>query len=201
MPDYPYILVTGKLKNFLQHIQTAGVPSKVTNSYLASVGYKSSNDSKIVPVLKFIGFLDSLGTPTSSYRDYRDKYRAPLVLGIAIRNAYSELFSLYPDANQKDSEALRNFLSSKTNQGESVLSAIVLTFQALCSIAKFDELPPTGQSSATPPKSSDTRGQQKSHGLQSININIQLTLPETTNSAVFEEIFKAMKKYLLGSGD
>ncbi len=201
MADYPYIQVTGKLKNFLQHIQTAGIPSKVTNSYLVSVGYKSSNDSRIIPVLKFIGFLDSSGTPTTTYKEYRNKAEAPLVLGTAIRNAYSELFSLYPDANQKDSEALRNFFSSKTSHGESALAAIVSTFQTLCSVAKFEGYAPIGQPPITPSKGANTSGIEKPYGLQSLNINIQLTLPETTNSAVFEEIFKAMKKYLLGSGD
>lgn len=39
----------------------------------------------------------------------------------------------------------------------------------------------------------------KAFGLQSLTINLQLTLPETTNSKVYEEIFKAMKEHLLES--
>lgn len=38
-------------------------------------------------------------------------------------------------------------------------------------------------------------------GLQSLTINLQISLPETTDSNVYEEIFKAMKTYLFpGSG-
>lgn len=38
-------------------------------------------------------------------------------------------------------------------------------------------------------------------GLQSLTINLQISLPETTNSTVYQEIFKAMKTYLFpGNG-
>ncbi len=38
-----------------------------------------------------------------------------------IRKAYPDLFSTFPDAYNKDSEALRNFFSSKMKGGEAVL--------------------------------------------------------------------------------
>lgn len=200
MAQYPYVLVLKKLRDFMKHIQIAGVPSKVTLSYIKSAGFKSSNDERIPPVLRFIGFLDSSGTPTDAYKKYRNKAEAPVILGNAIREAYADLFKLYPDAYQKDSEALRNFFSSHTTAGERTLSAMVSTFQTLCSEAKF-EIPevfttePLAAPTPTPAVASEKLG------LQSLTINLQLTLPETTNSSVYEEIFKAMKKYLLGSNE
>ena len=92
MAEYPYILVTGKLRNFMKHVQTAGVPSKVTKNYLMTAGFKSSNDQRMLPVLKFIGFLDSAGVPTETYKKFRNKAEAPVVLGNAIREAYADLF-------------------------------------------------------------------------------------------------------------
>jgi len=199
MVEYPYVLVLKKLRDFMKHIQTAGVPPKVTLSYIKAAGFKSSNDERIPVVLRFIGFIDSAGTPTEAYKKYRNKAKAPVVLGGAIREAYAELFKMYPDAHQKDSEALRNFFSGYTTAGERVLSAIVSTFQTLCAEAKFDiqegvieqaEVP-------TPPAPAVS----KTLGIQSLTINLQISLPETTNSTVYEEIFKAMKTYLFpGNG-
>lgn len=199
MAEYPYVLVPKRLGNFLKHIQIAGVPPKVNRVYLKSAGFKSSNDERIPVVLRFIGFLDSAGIPTEAYKKYRNKAEAPTVLGNAIRQAYSDLFKMYPDAHQKDSEALRNFFIPHTTAGERVLSAIGSTFQTLCANAKFDiseaVVGEVGAPVPTPPAVSKTLG------LQSLTINLQLTLPETTNSSVYEEIFKAMKKYLLGSSE
>lgn len=195
---YTYTSVTGKLRKFMKHIQSAGVPSKVTTSYLKSAGFKSSNDPQIIGVLKFIGFLDSTGVPTDVYKKYKGKADAPAVLGNTIKDAYAELFKMYPDAHQKDSEALYNFFSPRTTAGEQVVSAMVSTFRTLCTEAKFDipeaVLGETGATAPPPPAASTL-------GLQSLTINLQLTLPETTDSAVYEEIFKAMKKHLLGSGE
>lgn len=199
MAEYPYTLVTGKLRKFMKHIQSAGVPSKVTTSYLKSAGFKSSNDPQIIGVLKFIGFLDSTGVPTDVYKKYKGKAEAPAMLGNTIKDAYAELFKMYPDAHQKDSEALYNFFSPRTTAGEQVVSAMVSTFRALCAEAKFDISEAVlGEIEATAPPPS---GVSKTLGLQSLTINLQLTLPETTNSSVYEEIFKAMKKYLLGSSE
>lgn len=199
MAEYPYVLVLKKLQDFLRHVQTAGVPPKVSLNYIKAAGFKSSNDERIPSVLRFVGFLDSSGAPTETYKKYRNKAQAPAILGNAIREAYVDLFKMYPDAYQKDSEALRNFFSSRTTAGERVLSAMVSTFQTLCTEAKFEiskaAIEEAGAFAPPPPDVSKTLG------LQSLTINLQLTLPETTNSGVYEEIFKAMKKYLLGSGE
>lgn len=203
MAEYPYVLVPGKLRKFMNHIQTAGVPSRVTHNYLVSAGLSSTNDRRIIPVLQFIGFLDSSGASTDAYKKYRNKTEAPGVLGNAIREAYAELFKMYPDAYQKDSEALRNFFSSQTTAGERALVAMVSTFQTLCSDASFEvaETIREEPKAVPPPPPPPPTTPPKTLGLQSLTINLQLTLPETTNSTVYEEIFKAMKKYLLGSGE
>ena len=48
MANYPYLTNTGKITPFFLHIQEAGVPPKVTHHYLASVGFKSSNDRPLI---------------------------------------------------------------------------------------------------------------------------------------------------------
>jgi hypothetical protein len=195
MAGYPYILVPNKLKEFMNHVQAAGMPLKVTRDYLKSAGFKSNNERAIITVLRFIGFIDSGGAPTDKWVAYRNKGEAPNVLGNAIRQAYGQLFDMYPDAHQKDSEALRNFFATHTNVGDKAVSTMVSTFQALCSIARFEAAPISVQNEPglTPPISGE-----EALGIQTLTINLQLTLPATADSSVYEKIFEAMKKHLLG---
>lgn len=196
MAKYPYTLNPGNLAKFLERMRSAGVPPKVTRDYLTQAGFKSSNDRAIINILKFIGFVDNSGTTTKDkYENFRNTNEGPKVLANSIRSSYSELFQMYPDAHQKDAEALRNFFSTHTKGGPNVLSAMVSTFKTLCSEAAFDtsaEVPSTEapkqirQSKTLTPK-----------GIESLVINIQLTLPATSDGKIYEEFFKAMNKHLL----
>lgn len=196
MANYPYTIVPKKLVEFLEHIQRAGVPTnRVNRDYLSSAGFKSSNDQTIISVLKFIGFLDSSSLPTEKYKAFRNTTTGPKVLAESIHSSYSSLFQMYPDAHQRDTEALRNFFSSHTTAGEEALSKMVSTFQSLCSIASFDKgAQPLSTETLEGPKQPRTPAPR---GIESFVINIQLTLPATSDGKIYEEFFKAMKKHLL----
>ena len=64
MADFTYTTVPGKIKQLLTKIWEVGVPQKVTVQWLKTVGFKSSNDTSLIGVLKFIGFIDASGVPT-----------------------------------------------------------------------------------------------------------------------------------------
>lgn len=202
MADFPYSLVQGSMKKFFAHIQDAGVPTKVTISYLGQVGFKSKNDRAIIPVLRQIGFVDSSNTPTKLWRDYRNRSGAPATLASAIRRGYSDLFATYPDAHRKDNEALRDYFAAHTNVGDRALGAIVQTFKTLCELADFE----AERGEPEPIDSSEGRQlsvipRQSTKAVTSaspaININVQLQLPATEDPAVYEHLFAALKKHLL----
>lgn len=100
MADFPYTSVTGKLKSFFEKIGQLGVPDTVDKKWIGSIGMKASNDPTIIPVLKFIGFIDQSGKPTDRWKNYRDKTRSRIVLAEAILDGYAELFKTYPDAHR-----------------------------------------------------------------------------------------------------
>jgi hypothetical protein len=91
MGKYPYILVTGKLREFFEKIPKMGVPPKINSNTLSTLGFKSTNDRPIVPILRFVDFIDSNGTPNQNYRDFRDSKKAGAIMASALRKAYSEL--------------------------------------------------------------------------------------------------------------
>jgi hypothetical protein len=208
--NYPYHVNTANVKKFMEHIQKGGVPTKVTGTYIKSVGFATSNDRAILTVLKFIGFVDNAGAPTDLWRKFRNKDQGKKVLAAALRKSYATLFDTYPDANRKDNEALRNFFSSHTNVSEGTLTLMVRTFKTLADFGDFE--------STTDEELSDVKDVEINEdevpepdkgggvvkrklltgtGGMTVNINIQLQIPATDKAETYDSFFAAMKKHLL----
>lgn len=213
MADFPYVMVPGKLKEFLGQIQTIGVPAKVNTPYLEKLGFKSTNDRRIVHVLKYIGFIGDDGTPLEPWQAYRNKTHAAKVLGNALRTSYADLFDTYPDAASRDNDALRNYFSAHTKVGDGALAAMVRTFKVLAELADFERQEEDGLGEiggnvasvgAAPSSPSDVKQdtiqprvtRQISNGVV-INVNIQVGVPETDNTEIYDLFFAALKKHIL----
>ena len=175
-----------------------GIPKKVTTKYLSSLGFKSKNDRPLLTIVKALGFVTSSGEPTGKWKLYRDKKQAPAAMAQAIREHYAELFKTYPDANQKDNEALHNFFSTHTSVATRTLQYMIATFRALVGLADFKAQPTHAPAGVTPPKDDQPpRVDTPAKAGLTVNINIQLTLPEGSTPETFDAFFKAMKKHLL----
>jgi hypothetical protein len=216
MTDYPYIKVIANLKKFFPIIQSSGVPEKVTLKTLESYGFKSTNDRRIINVLKSIQFLSDIGIPTDHWKNYRNKEVAPIVLGKVIKITYQDLFTTYPDAHRRDNEAIRNFFSTHTKVGEQALSAMVSTFKTLCDMSKFEDITyekdPIDQPSQSkeinePMKIITTKLTDNNISIPlcnpeiplSLNINIELHLPASNSSEVYDNLFQSLRKHLLNA--
>ncbi len=201
MADFPYTTNPASLKHFFDHVQTAGVPTKVTIKYLESAGFKSKNDRAILSVLKAIEFVDDAGAPTDKWRAYRVRGpEARAVMAAALKSAYSGLFATYPDAHRKDNEALRNYFSAHTTVGEGALSYIVRTFKILSELADFEATPSEGVGAEPTLPSAVQRGSPSLRPLVApgltVNINVQLQLPATDDEAVYDKLFGSLKRHL-----
>lgn len=197
---FPYTVKPSSLKDFLQKIPTNNVPPRVVLQTLEALGYKSKNDRAIIPILKFLGFVDASGTPTEKYRQFRNKAAAGAVMAAAVKTAYSELYALYPDAHNKDTEALRNFFSTQVSAGEDVLQLTVSTFKTLCEFANFEaellaDVAPAGPGERAQ-RAVGIPQVAASPGLV-VNLNIQLQLPPSEDPTVYDKIFESLKKHLL----
>lgn len=211
-----YTTVPGRIPDLVKKIRETGVPTKVTNEWLRSVGFTSSNDRSLIPVLRQIGFIDGSNVPQPAWREYRgSEHRA--VLGRAIMLGYDMLYSTYPDAQTRTNTDLGHVFSTKTNAGKQAIDKMVATFKNLAKEADFSTAPSSGETAAIPleaeapnggveansrqgsngplvPSSTDSRG-----GL-TINVNVQLTIPETTDEKVFDAFFRAMRRHLIDDG-
>jgi len=202
MSEIPYTPLVGKIKEYFKKIQEVRVPKKkVTTTWLKSVGlYKSGNDSYILRIWKYINFIDDSGFPTVFWEQYRDPSKAKVVLAQAIRLGYKELFELYPDAYRKDREALYAFFSSKTGKSKKTVDYMVSTFQNLCELADFEKEAQKVELASVmsiSPAKPITSLKTERKVISELHINIQLHLPATTDPTVYDNLFKALRKYLL----
>jgi len=202
LAKYPYTVKVSSLRKFLSEIPTMGIPDKINQNTLPTMGYKSSNDRYLPPILKFINFIDSSGTPTQNYKDFRNKQIARSIMAKTLKSAYNDLFKLYPNAYKKDDTSLRDFFSGTTEAGEDVLKLTVATFKTLCSFADFEAVSTEGEHKGEEGEVKEKTAEQGKilpsipSGV-TINLNIQLALPATDDATVYDKIFKALKENLL----
>lgn len=198
---YPYTYSVEKLPTLLHHIREAGPPPALSQSYLAKAGFASSNDRSLIPVLKFVGLLDSKSVPTPEYSSYRDETTGDSLLASLIRAAYAGLFDMYGNAQDRDDAALKNFFRKDAEVSDKVAARMMSTFRALCKAASFDG----GESQVTlAPK--ENIGSEVAHdgGGRSprrsskvdVCVNVQVMIPESADASMIDNIFKSMATHL-----
>jgi hypothetical protein len=195
------------LPDLLSKVRSVGVPPKVTAAWLKSIGFTSSNDPTMIGVLKQIGFVDQAGVPTPAWKAYRGADHKA-VLGRAIQSGYESLFHMYPDANERTPTELGHVFSTQTNAGTQTVNKMVSTFKSLATVAEFEAgadsplVSSEGSPASAPvvhstlPPAVVTQVPQPTNSALAVNVNIQLTLPDTADAKVYEAFFKAMKENL-----
>jgi len=218
MTTFPYVLSKKRLAEFIQKIPKLGVPTKIDKAWLTTAGFPTANDERFISVLKFIDFIEANGSPTENYKNYRGS-KAKTVLADAVKNGYSSLFDMHPNANTASESELKSFFQGSTTTGAISIDRMILTFQALCANADFTESPSqiNGSENITFAKAAAAPaggvqnfdaeiGNVKPATVSTtmnavspmpiININIELSLPDTKDSEVYDNFFAAMRKHL-----
>lgn len=203
MGKYPFTTVPSKIKPALDSIRSSAVPQRVTVEWLKTVGMTSSNDRTILPVLKFLGFIDESGEPTRLWREYQSE-KPEGVLGRAIIDAYSDVFRHFPAANLRSKDELRRYFARKSDASPHTIDKTVSTFKTLCRWAEFDGSVDPNAAAQGPAdeyiKAAAAFGILGSNGHSSgmnMNITLQIQLPGRADVGYFEELFTAIRKHLL----
>jgi hypothetical protein len=95
MVDYPYALKPSTLEDFLKNMPSRPEPKKIHREYLKGLGYTSSYEWVIAPILKFVGFVDSSNAPTDLFRNFRDTRKSAAIMAQALKDSYKDLFELH----------------------------------------------------------------------------------------------------------
>lgn len=202
MTSFPYVKVQSKLVSFLEDIQRLGIPEKVSQNWLKTVGYTSSNDISIPRVLEYIGFLDMSRKPTDIWKNFRDRSSSGVVLAAAIREGYKALYEVHPDAHLRSDDELKNFFRARTETGEQTVRRTASTFRTLCSLADFGQTQDTeavsdGQSMVMPTPQVSPQAQITSQiPVPPLQVDVRIHITADASLGQIDEIFKSMAKYL-----
>jgi hypothetical protein len=204
MSDVVYTTVPGKISGLLTKIKEVGVPTKVTYAWLKTLGFTSSNDGSLVGVLRSAGLIDASGIPTERWGQFRGA-RGKIVLGEGIRQGYSELYAVYPDAHVRSNTELEHVFSSSSKAGKQAISKAVSTFKNLCAEADFVEGAVEGEAHFksetlhSPVADIGTvQSASASQGAPSLHIDVQVHVSAEASAEQIDQIFASMAKHLYG---
>lgn len=194
---------TANVPRILEKIVEGAPPAKFTYAHLNGLGFTSSTDRPIIPMLKVIGFLSADGTPTPLYHAYRDKSKSKQILGAALRDTYASLFQISENLSESHRAAIEGKFKSEGGLDERKAKLAAATFLAFWKQADHsargnpskqvdeqhdpvEEEPQLLRGTAT--------GRKFSTGL---HYNIEIHLPATKDIEVFNAIFRALRENLL----
>lgn len=206
----PYVAATGILNSVLKKIIDAPPPPRFTQDFLtAKLGFKKGSANAVIPFLKRLGFLGSDGVPTELYNKFRNPSKAGKAIADGMKIGYQDLYSrneYWHDLNKKDLSGLI-IEATGTSANSSTLKAIIGTIDVLKQYAQFDGASDDNDqseeklSAAKPQSSEETPIIHHKKPKDDLGINlsytINLNLPETSDIAVFDAIFKSLKENLL----
>lgn len=198
--EYPYMISNNKIKPILDSIESAGKPPKFSHVVLKKLGYSSSNDRAVIPLLKRLGFLREDGSPTEHYDELKDKTQRFHALGNQMQELYSELYAINTEIHNSAEEEIKGAISRITGKDATSVGRYYATFKALASIAKFGAAPKKkkieeGEKGKDTPIIDPKVELPNSDG-PSFHYNIQIHLPATTDISVYNAIFKSLKNNL-----
>lgn len=199
MTDYPYMLSNNKIAPIITKIQQAARPAKFTIEVLRNLGFTSTNDRAVVPLLKKLGFLMDDGTPTALYDQLKDSTSTQTILATQIKTLYADLYAINTEIHKAPEADVKGAISRVTGKDAEGVARIYNTFKALCNIATFDVVPTPvvveekEEASQTPAATVPVTMPRANE----FHYNIQIHLPATNDISVYNAIFKSLKDNLL----
>lgn len=209
----PYVNAYGKIAQLFQDIKKASVPTKFSQDFLSTIlGYKSSSDRALIPLLKNLGFIDQANIPTQAYRDFRDETISGQVMANQIKIAYPEIFKASEHAYKLTKKELSAKLKTVLGvaDDDTNLPSVAATFCELSKLADFNN----NEKEALKAGAGITK--KKNDGNETklpetplpkgkldfgISYTINLNLPATTEIGVFNAIFKSLRDNLLNENE
>lgn len=196
-----YMTSTKNLAAIMKKIVDGTAPPRFTVAHLRGLGFKSSNDQGIIPVLKDLKFLNPDGTPAQRYHDYRDPSKSKAVMAEALREAYGDLFHITERPTDADRAAIKGKFKSTHNVSDQIANLQTTTFYSLLKLADLDAAKPipTILEKANKASQQDDKvpGQPAAIGWPSLRYNIEVHLPATKDIDVYNAIFKSLREHLI----
>jgi len=212
MANLPYVTVIGTLEKILDKIKSASVPDKFSQDFVAdTLAMKGGTARATIPFIKKMGLVQTDGTPTDRYKEFRNPAKSGRAVAAAMKDMYRTLFEMNENVHKLENSKLKGLIVEATGAEANSLmvSRTLATFNALKNIATFgtstQEQPQSGAPAplvtaqrAVPDRESENN-ERSGRAVEGINLayTINLNLPATNDIEVFNAIFKSLKQHLL----
>ncbi len=212
MSNLPYVTATGTLETMLEKIKAASVPDKFSQDFVATkLAMKGGTARATIPFIKKMGLVNTDGSPTERYREFRNPHKSGQAIAAAMRDVYAPLFEMNEGAYKLDNTKLKGLIVEATGAeaGSAAVQKTVSTFVALKALAKFDSTPKKmeveprathetiSQNQTPAPQMPQISGGARTTEGINLSYTINLNLPATTDIEVFHAIFKSLKQHPL----
>lgn len=198
-----YMLTIKNVPGVFGAVRDAGVPERFTHSFLKQLGFASSADRGVINVMKSLRFLDESSAPTERYKRYRDPALSGAVMAEALRDAYSDLFTVSEKANAMPPTQLKGAFKRISGKGDSVADKMSATFRALAGLADWDATATTASTAkpadevqpAEPAHEPTDAGQERPGFAPILRHDIHVHLPPTQDVKVYDAIFRSLREH------
>lgn len=210
MASLPYVTATGNVEKALKGIKAAATPESVSQDFVKTIlGIKGGSGNQITAYLKKIGFATTDGAPTELYKKFRNTATEGWAVAQALRTGYAPLYLRNEYMHKLPDEELKGLVLEETGveQDSNVVALVLACIKQLKKFAKWDappldEKPEKPRAEVLPPPNlSPTNTTPPTLPAQRLGLNlgytINLNLPATSDPAVFNAIFRALKEHLL----
>lgn len=204
-----YLVATNKLDDIFNALLSAKAPTSLSTGFLKTLGFTSSNDALYVRLFKDLGLIDSSNAPTEKYFRFLDQAESKKVIAECVEEAYSDLFALNKKANELSEADVKGKFKTLTQgtKEDNIINLMAKTFKSLCDYADWttktspkktdiQEVKIAKQTEAPKEITLDLAGSDKKNIKPSLHYNIEIHLPETRDTAVYDAIFKSLKEHL-----
>lgn len=198
------------MEKALRGIKAAATPESVSQDFVKTIlGIKGGSGNQMTAYLKKIGFATTDGTPTDLYKKFRNTSTEGWAAAQALKTGYAALYVRNEYMHKLPDEDLKGLVveESGAEQDSSVVGLVIACIKQLKKFAKWDaaqpdERPEKSVAEVIPPGASTTpnpptlAAPPQRLGLN-LGYTINLNLPATSDPAVFNAIFRALKEHLL----
>jgi len=206
----PYVMAYGVITKTLDKVIQAATPPRFTQDFLATkLAIKGGNAKAVIPFLKRTGFLNSDGSPTELYNQFRNDSLRDSAAANATRQGFATLYEMNEYVHDLKDADLKSLVVQATGMAttSSTVKAIVGSFKALKAYANFEmvgeiddanvPITPSPESSPITDRVVQQPPRQTNNLDLKLGYTINLNLPATTDIAVYDAVFKSLKEHLL----
>ena len=211
--NLPYSTSVGTLEKMLEKIKTASVPERFTQDFVGTkLLMKGGTAYSCIPFLKKMGFVSTDGSPTETYREYRNSSKSKHAMAKAFRRLYQRLYEMNEyvhDASEKD--VLGLIIECTGVEKDNATAKYTLsTLMMLRKLADFESEEDVEIEVTSMPFNNLSQAQNTVHEISTIqnsasskginlSYTINLNLPATKDIEVFNAIFKSLKEHLISN--